>query len=203
MGVENSETRVQLIEAAAQIVEKEGYAAVTARRLAEQVGLKREIVHYYFRTIEDVLLAVIRRDGERVRNVLTSALESQEPLTAIWQGNRHTTATISEFIALAAHRKAIRSEVKRYLEEFRSIQTKALVRHLERRGIKCPLAPVAIVYTIQSLAQTLAIEASLDVSDGHAEVEAVIEESLRAFAERGELVVSGRKPARSRRSPSR
>src|SRR5579862_3246190 len=112
MGVETSEIRAHLIEAAAQIVKREGYAAVTAGRLAERFGLKRHIVHYYFRTIEDLLIAVMRRESERVRRLITKELESQEPLTMIWERCRAITATTSELLALAPHRKAIRIEIK-------------------------------------------------------------------------------------------
>ena len=199
IGVESSETRTQLIEAAARIVKKEGYAAVTARRLAEKFGLKRHIVHYYFRTIEDLLIAVQRREADHHRALLIQALESEEPLRMIWERCRAMTAITSEFLALATHRKAVRVEIKRVTEEFREILTQALARQLELRGLKLTVPPVVAIITMQSLAQSLAVEAALDVSVGHKETEAAVEEWLRAFTKRGEVVASGRKLVRSRR----
>jgi AcrR family transcriptional regulator len=53
------ESRALLIEAATDLINTEGYAALTARKLAGKVGRKRQIVHYYFRIMDDLLLAVI------------------------------------------------------------------------------------------------------------------------------------------------
>jgi TetR/AcrR family transcriptional regulator len=198
IGVENSKIRAQLIEAASRIVKKEGYAAVTAGRLAEKVGLKRHIVHYYFRTIEDLFIALMRRDGDRTRILLTHALEAEEPLSAIWERCRATSATTSEFLALASHRKAVRIELKRYTEEFREIQTQALVRYLERHGLNLVVPPIVAIMSMQYVAQGLALEAGLGVSAGHAQTQAAIEEWLRAFTERGELTARADRPVRSR-----
>ncbi len=184
MGVETSETRTQLIEAAARLVQKEGYAAVTAGRLAEKFGLKRHIVHYYFRTIEDLLIAVMRLESERVRQLVVRALKSQDPLTMIWERCRAMTATTSELLALAPHRKAIRLEIKRDTEEFRAMLTQALERHLELRGLKLTVPPMVAITSMQCLAQNLAVEAALDISLGHAETKATVEMWLRAFVER-------------------
>lgn len=58
MAADRSKTRAQLIEAAGRLLSKEGYAAVTARRLAEEMGIKRQTVHYYFSTIDAAQLTV-------------------------------------------------------------------------------------------------------------------------------------------------
>ena len=186
LGVESSKTRARLIEAAAQIIRKEGYAAVTAGRLAEKFGLKRHIVHYYFHTMEDLCIAVMRRQGEKVRELLTKSLESGEPLRALWEHRHVMSATTSEFIALASHRKAARAEMKRHTEEFRRIQTEAVERHLKLHGIESAVPPIVIVIGLLSLAQSLAVEAEMNISMGHAETEAIVDDWLRAFAGKSE-----------------
>jgi len=187
MGVESSETRAELIEAAGKLLRKEGCAAVTARRLAEKLGLKRQIVHYYFSTIEHLLVAVIRRDSEEFRERLIRALGSDEPLRVIWELGNNVTATIFEFTALALRRKAIQAEMRRYIAELRRVETVAITRYLELRGIKPTIPPVAIATLIKGIAHTLAVEKALGVSEGHSEMKAIIEHWLRAFAQRGEL----------------
>jgi TetR/AcrR family transcriptional regulator len=203
LGVENSETRAQLIEAAAKVIRDEGCAAVTARRLAEEVGLKRQIVHYYFGTIEDLLIAVIRRDCDKVHHRIKQALAGEDPLRVIWELGNMVSTTLFEFSAMAIRRKAIQVEMKRYMEEFRRIQIEALTHHLELRGIKSTMPPVATAIVINSISHTLAVERALDVSEGHTETGAVVEEWLRTFALRGNLVaasVSPRSPRSFRRS---
>ena len=192
MGLESSEVRAQLIEAADQLVREEGCAAVTARRLAEKVGLKRQIVHYYFGAIEDLFVALIRRNGDRIRERIVQALESDEPLRVLWETGNNATATIFEFTGMAMRSAAIQAEVKRYMEMFRQIETQALARHLELRGIKSAIPPAALAIVVTSISQTLAVEQALDVSEGHAETRALVEDWLRGFAERGEWPMPAR-----------
>ena len=42
----------------------EGYAAVTSRRVAARARLKPQLVHYYFRTMDDLFLEVFRRRAD-------------------------------------------------------------------------------------------------------------------------------------------
>jgi AcrR family transcriptional regulator len=186
MGVESSETRAQLIRLAARLVRDEGCAAVTARRLAGELGLKRQIVHYYFGTIEDLLIAVIRRSVGKLHDRARLELNSPEPLRVIWQLANVVTTTVYEFSAMAMRSEAIRLEMKRYTEEFRRIQADAIARHLEQRGISPSTSPTATVFVINSLVHTLALETALDVTEGHAETKALLEQWLCAFAQDGE-----------------
>ena len=64
IGAPDAKNRGVLLDAAEQLLLEEGYAAVTSRRVAERAGLKPQLVHYYFRTMEDLFLAVFRRRAE-------------------------------------------------------------------------------------------------------------------------------------------
>ena len=59
IGAEDSSTRAALLDAAQQLMLDEGYAAVTSRRVAAQAGLKPQLVHYYFRTMDDLFLVAV------------------------------------------------------------------------------------------------------------------------------------------------
>ncbi len=54
---------------------EEGYAAVTSRRVAAQAGLKPQLVHYYFRTMDDLFLAAYRRRADQGLERLAQALD--------------------------------------------------------------------------------------------------------------------------------
>jgi AcrR family transcriptional regulator len=199
LGVENSETRAMLVKAAARLVRDEGCSAVTARRLAEEVGLKRQIVHYYFGTIEDLLIAVIRSGVARIHERLQRALDSaepDEPLRVIWEMGSTVTATIFEFSALAIRREPIRVEIKHYMEQYREIQSRALQRHLQLRGIEPAVSPVVIAIVIDSIAHTLAVERAIGVTEGHAKVRAIVEEWLQAFSKVGDTSMVAPQPPR-------
>ena len=184
-GAENSAVRAALIEAAEQLIREEGYPSVTARNLADKISLKRQIVHYYFHSMDDVFIAVIRRGADNFRPRLEAALTSNEPLRTLWQINCDPAlATLSmELNALANRRTAVRAEVKRFAEEFRDLQTHVLVQHLEQRGISAELQPIVATVLLTSLSQVLALESAIDIERGHSQTLQFVDDCLRAFAE--------------------
>src|SRR6187399_1014731 len=64
IGAVDSKTRAQLVDAAEALMVEEGYAAVTSRRVAAKAGLKPQLVHYYFRAMDDLYLEVFRRRAD-------------------------------------------------------------------------------------------------------------------------------------------
>jgi AcrR family transcriptional regulator len=186
LGVEHSETRSQLIDAATDLIRVEGWAAVTARRLAEEFGLKRQIVHYYFGTIEDLLIAVIRRNSEKFDELFEKALAADEPLRAIWELGNQATAQVYEFSAMALRHEAIQIEMKGFMEHFRKRQIAAIAHHLEQRGIKPATPPAVTAILINGISYVLAGERALNVTHGHAEMKAMVEQWLQAFADHGD-----------------
>lgn len=184
-GDESSAVRAALVDAAEELIREGGYPAVTARNLAEKVNLKRQIVHYYFTSMDDVVAAVIRRNTERVKARLQEAMSSGEPLRALQELNRDPQQAVltMESNALANRRPAVRAEVARSTEELRELQTRMLEAHLAQRGITPAIRPIVATVLLTSLAQALALEAAIDVSTGHAETYEFVEDCLRAFAE--------------------
>ena len=99
---------------------EEGYAAVTSRRVAARAGLKPQLVHYYFRTMDDLFLEVFRRRAEENLARFDEAIAADGSLRNLWQLNvdPRGAAFTMEFVALANHRKAIRAEIARFAERF-------------------------------------------------------------------------------------
>ncbi len=64
IGTKDSATRTKLLDAAERLMIAEGYAAVTSRRVGTEAGIAPQLVHYYFRTMDDLFLEVIRRRSE-------------------------------------------------------------------------------------------------------------------------------------------
>ncbi|HSA39912.1 MAG TPA: TetR family transcriptional regulator, partial [Mycobacterium sp.] len=52
--------RDRLLEATARIIREEGYAAATSRRVAAEAGVKQALVYYYFPTMDDLFVEVLR-----------------------------------------------------------------------------------------------------------------------------------------------
>jgi AcrR family transcriptional regulator len=181
IGAEDSKTRAQLVAAAEELLLEEGYAAVTSRRVAAKAGLKPQLVHYYFRTMDDLFLEVFRRHADENLARFERAVAADGSLRNLWRLNadaRGARFTI-ELVALANHRKAIRAEIARYAERFRAAQLDAIEAALEAGGIPSEqLPPIVALLLMTGLAQTLAIEDALGVTAGHRTTRAYIDEAI-------------------------
>lgn len=175
-------SRVRLIEAAARIINEQGYAALSAKTLAQSVGLKRQIVHYYFRTMDELLLAVVRHYGEHGLATFEAAFQSGDPFRVIWEVEADASATTFAFIAMARHRPIIRDELRRYLVAFHELQVQAIERYVRERGLKLSMPAAAALVMIQSVAQSLATRKMLGATSGHAETREAMEKFIASLA---------------------
>ncbi|WP_082900191.1 TetR/AcrR family transcriptional regulator [Rhodococcus phenolicus] len=176
--------RERLLEATAQIMEEEGYAAATSRRVATRAGVKPALVYYYFPTMDDLFLAVLRAGAETVLERHRLALSEADPLRALWRINSDTRTTRlnTEFIALANHRKAIGAELKAYAERVRDIETTALTVAMRAHGVDLDdFPPVVISMFLTGLARTMVNEAAMGVTRGHEEARLFMERYIGRF----------------------
>jgi len=182
IGGPEAKNRGLLLDAAEQLMLEEGYAAVTSRRLASKAGLKPQLVHYYFRTMEELFLEVFRRRAEEGLQVQAAALNSPQPLWALWRfGTDPAFTRISmEFMALANHRKKMRAEIAYYAERFRDQQRQAVTGALQRYGVDTQeIPPVVWTVLMTSLSRFLVLEQAIGMSGGHAETCELVESYLR------------------------
>jgi AcrR family transcriptional regulator len=185
IGTETSKTRTLLLDAAEQLMLKEGYAAVTSRRVAGEAGVNPALVHYYFRTMDDLFLAVYRRRAQQGFDRQEQALASRQPLWALWEFSRDPrgTALTMEFVALANHRPAIRAEITASAQRVRDRELRAFADVLTRYGAEAEhLPPVVVAMFMSSISRFLVIEEeALGLTTGHAETVAFVEDFLRRF----------------------
>ena len=163
---------------------RRGRAADARRRLrrshfppgrARRPALKPQLVHYYFRTMEELFLEVFRRRAEEGTARCKRGAESPQPLWALWRfGTDPAVTGISmEFMALANHRKELRAEIAYYAERFREQQRQArddrvgAVRRKSRRKLEMP--PVVWSVLMSSVSRVLMLGQAVGVSGGHAE----------------------------------
>jgi AcrR family transcriptional regulator len=170
IGAADSKTRVQLLDAAEQLLLEEGYAAVTSRRVGAKAGLKPQLVHYYFRTMDDLFLEVFRRRADENLAHFERAVAADTSLRTLWRLNADPrgAAFMTEFVALANHRKSMRTEIARYAERSRAAQLVALTAALDALGVPADrLPPIAALLLMTGLSQVLSIERVLGVTAGH------------------------------------
>ncbi|HEX4161820.1 MAG TPA: helix-turn-helix domain-containing protein [Acidimicrobiales bacterium] len=183
IGTETSKTRGALLDAAERLMLEEGYAAVTSRRIGARAGLKPQLVHYYFRTMDDLFLALFRRRADQGLERQARAVDSAQPLWSLWDLSRDPrgTALTMEFTALANHRKAIRAELSDSAERYRAGLLEAFRMVLARYEIdETEYPPIVCTVLLTSISTFLVIEqAMLGMTTGHAETVTFAEDIIR------------------------
>lgn len=176
--------RRRLIEATARVMRDEGYAAATSRRVAAEAGVKQALVYYYFPSMDDLFVEVLRAGAEVSLQNMRAALTDDDPLRTLWQINSDSPmiGLNTEFMALANHRKVIRSELKAYAERVRDIETAAVTVALRAKGVDLDeYPPVAISMLIAQIARSLCNESAVGVTLGHDEMRTFIDRQLAAL----------------------
>jgi len=200
IGSPDAKNRTVLLDAAEQLMLEKGYAAVTSRRVAERAGLKPQLVHYYFRTMDDLFLEMFCRRAEEGLAVQAEVVKSPNPLRALWEFSTDpaAVAVTMEFIAMARHRDALRSEIARYSELFRVGQRDAARAALARSGYDLArIPPVVLSVLMTSISRVLVMEESLGLTAGHAETYELVEWCLSMLE--GAADRDGTEPAFQRR----
>jgi AcrR family transcriptional regulator len=143
----SAEKRARLLDATEEIILREGYAAVSSRSVAARVGIQAPLVHYYFPTLDDLFVAVLRRRAERNVERMEAALASAEPLRAWWDlaSDPRGAALLLELIAAANHRPALRAEVGDVAREIRRMQMRTLASLLADYGLDPDRFPPALI----------------------------------------------------------
>jgi AcrR family transcriptional regulator len=150
-----AEKRERLLDATEEIMLQDGYAAVSSRSVAAKVGINAPLVHYYFPTIDDLFVAVLRRRGDANVQRMTEALASEEPLRAWWRlaSDPRGSALAVELIAAANHRQALQAAVGEYAREVRKMQMDRLSSLLGEYDLDPEEFPPALVAAaVQGLA---------------------------------------------------
>ena len=183
MGPTTSATSNALLDATERVLRGEGYGAASSRRIAEEAGVKQQLVYYYFRTMDDLLLATFRRRTERALARLELDAASEHPVRAIWNtlSNASDGKLSFEFMALANHHDGIRAEVARFVSESRRIEAKAIARMQASSDANSPLTPAATAFLLSAVSLMLGREAATGIDEGHQDVRALLEWALAKY----------------------
>lgn len=134
---------------------KDGYAAISSRRVAAAVGIQAPLVHYHFPTLDDLFIAVLQRRASRNVERMAEALASPQPLRAWWDlaSDPRGTALFVELLAAANHRPALKAEIGAIARQVRHMQMAALDTLLGEYGIDPEVFPPPLVAAaVQGLA---------------------------------------------------
>jgi AcrR family transcriptional regulator len=168
-GKRDTGMRDKILDATAEIMLEEGYAAATSRRVAEKVGVQRALLYYYFPTMDDLYLALLRRGSAATLDSQRKALTSARPLHALWDltVDPRGAGLLMEFMALGNHRKEIRAELAAGAEKFREAQIAALTLILSERADSSTMPPEVVSVLIAAIGRLIVLESAMGITTGH------------------------------------
>jgi AcrR family transcriptional regulator len=178
MGPEGSETWHAMLDGAEHVLREEGYAALSSRRIAEQIGVKQRLVYYYFQTMDALIVATFQRLAVREMERLRAAQASARPLRALWDiGLESSDARlVSEFMALAYRIPELQVEVAQFIEQSRSIEA-AVIDIVDGEN---PIAAEGLALIASALALSVTRESRLGITTGHETALQMIEAYIAA-----------------------
>lgn len=170
-GTRNPKTRQSLLDVTERLMLDEGYAAVGVRRVAREAGVAPALVLYYFPTLDDLFIAILRRRTEQELERQARIGPSPYPLTDLWEINSHPgTALLGEFLGLANHRPAFRAELIAHAERDRLARLDTIKQMAAEGNLDIGDAPpMAVVVLTAAIARALVNEKGLGLTVGHEE----------------------------------
>jgi AcrR family transcriptional regulator len=165
-----------LLDAAERLLVEVGHAGITTRRLAEEASVNHGLVHYYFGSIENLLVRVLERFTEQlIARQRALYADPKLPFLAKWRtAMRYLDEDLPyqkvwlELQALAWNRPDLREPVDRVNAEWRGVLTEALAEPHERYGIEMPLE--ALVSLVITFNEGIMLERLSGVEEGHREL---------------------------------
>jgi AcrR family transcriptional regulator len=163
-----------LLDAAERLLVEVGHAGITTRRLAEEAGVNHGLVHYYFGSIENLLVRVLERfTAELTARQRAMYAAADVPFIEKWR--QAMLYLVSEDVAyekiwlelqaLAWNRPDLRKPLARVNDEWRAVLTEAFAEPRERYGIEMPLD--ALVSLVMTFNEGVILERLSGITTGH------------------------------------
>jgi AcrR family transcriptional regulator len=164
-----------LLDAAERLLVDIGYTGITTRRLATEAGLNHGLVHYYYGSLENLLVQVLERFTARMIERQRAMYAAETPFIEKWRtAMRYLVADSDyqkvwwELQALAWNRPELREHVAHVNDEWRAVLTEAFAGPHERYGLEIPLE--ALVSLVMTFNTGVIQERLTGITTGHQEL---------------------------------
>jgi AcrR family transcriptional regulator len=209
--------RTEIVDAAAAVISEQGIQNLSLSEIEAKVGMSRGQLMYYFKTKEDILLAVFDRmlllmceqHGEAgpehpfanmdwlevVRHLLDMILQDP-PAHPEFHALQYT------FLSQISHREDFRCKLADLYEEWRRNMAEGLKRNIKKRPARRKARPRAMATLVQAILHGLAMQkaADPDAIDSR-EIVHLCLDMLGSYLWQGEPIrkpIAKRKPVRRR-----
>ncbi|HEX4931452.1 MAG TPA: TetR/AcrR family transcriptional regulator [Gaiellaceae bacterium] len=165
-----------LLDAAERLLVDVGHAGITTRRLAEEAGVNHGLVHYYFGSVENLLVRALERFTERMIERQRALYASDEPFVEKWRTAMRFLVAEDvtyekvwlELQALSWNDAGLRGRLARVNAEWRAVLTEAFREPHRELGIEMPLA--ALVSLVITFNLGIIVERLGGIETGHQEL---------------------------------
>jgi AcrR family transcriptional regulator len=165
-----------LLNAAEALLVEVGYASISTRRLAERAGVNHGLVHYYFGSMEEVLLQTLERFTDRLIERQRQLYSSPGPFIDKW---RQAMSFLDEDLesgyqkiwfelqAMAWNKPEMATRVRRVTDTWLGVLTDALGTALRDYGLEDTFPLEAVVSLVATFNQGIILERLVGVDSGH------------------------------------
>ena len=169
------DTEQALLDAAERLLVDVGAAGITTRQVAAAAGANHGLVHYYFGSVEQLLVRVLERFTERLIERQRELYAADAPFLEKWRTamayldeDRPYQKLWFELQALAWNRPELHERLARVHAEWRAVLTEAFAPVREQLGLDLPLdALVTLVFTFN---EGIMFERLSGIETGHREL---------------------------------
>jgi len=165
-----------LLDAAERLLVEVGHAGITTRRLAEEAGVNHGLVHYYFGSIEILLVRALERFTERLIDRQRELYAADRPFIEKWRTAMRYLLSEDvtyekvwlELQALAWNHPELRGRLAHVNAEWRAVLTEAFEQPHGELGIEMPLD--ALVSLVMTFNVGIIVERLGGIETGHREL---------------------------------
>src|ERR1700683_3820220 len=186
------ETNVEaFLNAAERLLVREGAAGISTRQLAREAGQNHGLVHYYFGSVDELLLQTLERFTGRVLDRQRAMYGADAPFAEKW---RAAVGYIEEDLAagypkvwaeleaLAWDRPELRERLHGVSDKWRSLLRDALADAIEEYGLdSAGFSAEAWAALVMQFNKGLLFERLLGFDRGHSELLAAIDSWLTSL----------------------
>lgn len=183
-----------LLGAAEQLLVEIGYAAITTRKVAERAGVNHGLVHYYFGSMEDLLLRVVERYTEALIERQREMYGADIPFIDKWrQAMRFLDEDAEsgyqkiwlEMQAMGWNDEAVRTRLQWVHGQWLGVVTPAFEAGLAELGVDRRRYPTkAIVSLVVTFNLGIMLERLSGIDSGHREMLRMIDRMIERLWER-------------------
>jgi AcrR family transcriptional regulator len=165
-----------LLDAAERLLVDVGYAGITTRRLAEEAGVNHGLVHYYFGSIENLLVRALERFTERLIERQRELYAADVPFIDKWRTAMRYLLDEDvtyekiwlELQALAWNHPELRDQLAKVNTEWRAVLTDAFAQALREHDVDMPVD--ALVSLVMTFNIGIMVERLGGIETGHREL---------------------------------